>query len=207
MGCDIHLFTEKKMTFEDDIFWWCCDYFKLNPYKKYYEDEPKYEHVEVYGNRDYCLFGALADVRNYYDAIPICKPRGIPKDASKVVKKQADKWGLDGHTHSWLTAKELFDYQKKYSNKKYKGYISPEDAADLDAGTRYPEMWCQSTSDKSWVWREWTVEGCPMDNLIKAVKNKMKEEFLIWDWVSEEEQEKRIEERAEDFRIIFWFDN
>lgn len=211
MGCDIHLFTEKKMQIagynDGEPFWWCCDYFQLNPYKKVYDDEPKYNHKEIYGNRDYCLFGALANVRNYYDAVPICEPRGIPEDASKVIKKQADKWGLDGHSHSWLTAKELFDYQKQYDSKKFCGYVSPKDAAKLDSGEDTPGMWCQSTSDVSWVWREWTVGGCPMDNLIEAVKEKMMEEFHIWDFLSEEEKREKINQNAENFRIIFWFDN
>ena len=207
MGCDIHLYSEKKVTIKDDTFWWCCDYFKRNPYKKYYGDSPKYEHIEIYGNRDYCLFGALADVRNYYDSIPICEAKGLPDDVSKYVKKQSDRMGVDGHTHSWLTAKELFDYQKKHKSKHFKGYVSPGDAAVLDSGLGTPSTWCQSTSDLTWKWREWTVEGCPMDTLIEAVKRKMKEEFLIWDWLSEEEQEERIEENAENFRIVFWFDN
>ena len=208
MGCDIHLFSEKKFTYDGHNFWWCCDYFKLNPYRQFdKENESKYDHIEIYGNRDYALFGALADVRNYYDSVPICAPRGIPKDASNVVKKEANRWGIYGHTHSWLYAKELFDYQKAHQTHKYKGYVSPDDAAKLDKGEGYPESWCQGTSDKTWVWREWTVNECPMDYLIEAVKKKMKEEFHIWDFLSEEEQEKRIADYAENFRIIFWFDN
>lgn len=211
MGCDIHLFTEKKMQFSaynnGEPFWWCCDYFQLNPYRKIDKDDPKYSHKEVYGDRNYSLFGALANVRNYYDNIPICEPRGIPEDASKVVKKEANRWGLDGHSHSWVTAKELFDYKKKYGQQKLCGYVSAEDAAKLDNGTDTPGSWCQGTSDKSWVWREWIIDSCPLDPLIEAVKKKMKEEFYIWDFLSEEEQEDRINKFAEDFRIIFWFDN
>lgn len=45
MGCDIHLYTERKYEREGkEPLWVCCDHFKLNPYyvlspEEYYEHE------------------------------------------------------------------------------------------------------------------------------------------------------------------------
>ena len=58
-------------------------------------------------NRWYELFAKLAGVRNYDECIPISKPRGVPVDASKDWQYEVSFWGLDGHSHSWLTLREL----------------------------------------------------------------------------------------------------
>ena len=39
--------------------------------------------------------------------IPFAKPRGIPKDATFLTKFDANRWGVDGHSHSYLTGREL----------------------------------------------------------------------------------------------------
>lgn len=42
---------------------------------------------------------------------------------------------------------------------------------------------------------------------VKLVKKKMKKEFNIWSFYSKSEKKHLIKEYANDFRIIFWFDN
>lgn len=112
MGCDIHLFVEKKT--KDG---WSCIY-----------DEGK-----LYSNRSYSLFSILADVRNDGDFIPISEPKGIPDDASSSVKGYMEDWGCDIHSKSFLTVQELLEYdwtqcveQTCYMTKKdyiyYKDY-------------------------------------------------------------------------------------
>lgn len=123
MGCDIHLFTEKKIKIyckdgTQEEKWVCCDYFKLNPYYiDNKDDKRKYDIVNIYSDRDYKLFSVLANVRNY-DKIEevLDEPRGLPYDVSDAVKKECKEWGVIGHSHSWFYAKELFLYKLKYNN-------------------------------------------------------------------------------------------
>lgn len=135
MGCDIHCYAEIKkggkwQVVEDRIF--------PNPYhdngieKRLRElkaiknptpdelDQIKFleENDDLYTKfcstpyrgRNYCLFSILADVRNYFHLNIIADPKGIPQDASKEVLKSSQRWADDGHSHSWLTAKELLNF-------------------------------------------------------------------------------------------------
>lgn len=163
--------------------------------------------VPIYRGRDYALFGVLAGVRDYYDNGKIDDPRGLPDDVSKKIKKEAKRWGDDGHSHSWLLASELFDWKEKHNEITYSGFVSPEDARRLDKNEGFPNEWCQWTTMEDWVKREWTQPGCVLDNLIKAVKERMADVFCIWDWLDEEEKEEKYKKYADKFRIVFWFDN
>ena len=89
MGCDIHLHTEVKIN-------------------------GKWHH---YGcpsvSRSYLVFSKMANVRNNHGVDPIAEPRGIPSDATELTKFDCERWGCDGHSHSWLSAEEiaaLYDY-------------------------------------------------------------------------------------------------
>ena len=131
MGCDIHLYTEKLIEYEGVKFWWCVDHWKLDDW---YADksQPHYTHIPIYYDRNYDLFAALANVRNSGYINPIDQPRGLPDDISEAVKKESDEWNGDGHSHSWLTAKEVFDYQKEYPTTRQSGLITIEQAQQLD---------------------------------------------------------------------------
>lgn len=89
MGCDIHLVTQVRR----DGKW---------------VDAPIEK--EPFNYRSYGLFGFLADVRNYSEVPPISKPKGLPED----FKTPVDDWfEIDNpysHSHSWLTLKELVEY-------------------------------------------------------------------------------------------------
>ena len=61
-------------------------------------------------DRDYYFYGVIADVRNYLELEPISKPRGLPKDVSPGTKYDSDQMGGDAHSHSYLYANELRDY-------------------------------------------------------------------------------------------------
>jgi len=95
MGCDIHAYLEVKNNNGDWLF--------IN--------EP-----EKINQRNYRLFATLAGVRNSFGIDPISNPRGIPEDVTDYVKGEFDTWEGDGHNHSYLTAKELleFDYDKRF---------------------------------------------------------------------------------------------
>lgn len=89
MGCDIHWFVERQ---RDDGTW---------------EIRPEAD----YNDRNYDLFTALANVRNYNERVtPIAEPRGLPDDVSPEVRADSDAWDSDGHSHSWHTLEALLAY-------------------------------------------------------------------------------------------------
>lgn len=208
MGCDIHICTERKL---DDGSWWCTDYFKLNPY--YSRDEyetKKYILVPIYGDRNYQLFSKLAGVRSSYSYDePIDDPRGLPPDVSDAVKEEADWWGIDGHSHSWFYASELFKYQKEHRSYQVTGMISPKEARELDECGRPPTSWCRWTTDPTWVTRTWSINKSILDDLVKCIEEKMCKEFWIYtyDDPNRVKYQERLDKYANDFRIVFWFDN
>ena len=98
MGCDIHLHTEVKIN----GVW---HHYSCPSVRRFYN-----------------VFARMANVRNQPDerefpVEPIALPRGLPSDISAVTAFSADRWADDGHSHSWLDAKEiasLYDYVDDY---------------------------------------------------------------------------------------------
>lgn len=89
MGCDIHFHSEVKRG----GIW--------------------HHHSEKSISRNYVLFAKMAGVRNYDNAIkPISIPKGMPKDAIELTRLHAEKYGADGHSHSWLSAQEIWGLHK-----------------------------------------------------------------------------------------------
>lgn len=211
MDCDIHLYTERKIKInrngkEKDI-WVNCDNYRINTwYYEYPEDERKFEIIPLYNDRNYSLFEVLANVRAYYGNEIMSEPKGLPDDISKEVQKEADYWSCDGHSYSWFTAKELFDYKKKHNTITYSGLLSQDQIKELDAGI-YPTTWCQGCSDNTYERRTWTVEGCVLDNLINCIRERMCDLFNIYDFYNDDKKEEFINKYSEEFRIVFWFDN
>ncbi len=150
MGCDIHLFTEKKIEIDDVFQWVNIDNWKLNPYYKILESESQYDINEVYRGRSYSLFSMLADVRNDSGNKFICKPKGLPRDASNIVKEKYEDWGKDAHSCSFFTMEELYDFYNKNDVVKYSGLVDTNGAKKIDSGES-PEWSCKGASDKSLV--------------------------------------------------------
>ncbi len=110
MGCDIHLFAEKRIggkwvTAETWIPDEDADGRMGVPYAK-----------RIYTERNYDFFALLAGVRNYSVITPMVEPRGLPSDVCTEVRAESDAYGVDGHTHSWLTLAELlaFDWTQTF---------------------------------------------------------------------------------------------
>jgi hypothetical protein len=59
---------------------------------------------------DYTLFSILAGVRNYSGNEPIAEPRGMPPDVSSEVRRLSERFGDDGHSHSWLLLSEILGW-------------------------------------------------------------------------------------------------
>lgn len=94
MGCDIHAGVEVM----------------VHPFKEY----PGFGIWRMAGelpiNRDYRLFAILAGVRNAENITPISDPRGLPEDASRVMKGWHEHWGSDAHSASYVTLDEIQDW-------------------------------------------------------------------------------------------------
>lgn len=111
MGCDIHLYTEVKDTTNNEKRWRNCDDWRLD---KYYGVDPytqQFEVHEIYGDRNYNLFGYLAGVRDT-SVEPISQPRGLPTDVSKPTLHEHELWNGGGHSHSYLSFSEIENFRK-----------------------------------------------------------------------------------------------
>jgi hypothetical protein len=105
MGCDIHAFAERKNS------------------------ENKWVLVMggVFSNRNYGVFGFLANTRNYSVVTPISLPKGLPDDISNPVQAVRNIWAGDGHSDSWLSIEELisFDYDQEFEDRRVTKQIAP----------------------------------------------------------------------------------
>jgi hypothetical protein len=201
MGCDIHLFTEIKKSINSQDKWVNVDNWRYNPYyEEGNDDGEEMLHVEsLYSGRNYDLFGILAGVRGGFNDT-IDDPRGLPEDVSEITKKESDRWDGDGHSHSWLTLKELKEYQGLHPVVKREGFISHEAAELLDKGIETPDVWCEFTSVTTWVKREWEEGYDILKPIIDEMDKRVREEFWVWG----DEPKPELDEKI---RIVFWFDN
>jgi hypothetical protein len=162
--------------------------------------------VDFCGDRNYSRFAVLANVRNYGNTEYIDEPRGLPRDVTAEVRKASRDWGIDGHSRSYFTLKELIDYQENIEHLKHRGMISPEAQELLDEHGILPDEWCQWTNQAGWAFREWETENTVLIPLIEALKKRADELFVIYDWLWESDPEKAYE-MSDRIRIVFWFDN
>jgi hypothetical protein len=201
MGCDIHMYAELKRNVNEKEVWVNVDDFRINPYWDGSDSESQFEHKDLHGDRNYGLFSLLAGVRDYSEKTkPVSDPKGLPEDISDFTKRAADRWESDAHTHSWLLLSELKEFQEKNPTITRSGLISPSQAKALDERGEFPNSWCQGTSDKTFVKREWTEPAEYLKPLITKMQDRMKEELWIWDDDYDKSLDKKI-------RIVFWFDN
>lgn len=201
MGCDIHMYVEYRKSIKGNDVWVNGDYFKFNPYFKVFDDESQYSKLELHGDRNYTLFATLAGVRDYTGkVIPVHEPKGMPEDSCEYIKQDSDRWDGDGHTHSWLTLKELKDYGSNPPKMQYTGLLSPTDLVAFDADGKTPESWCQGTNIKGYERREWATENTSLAPLIEKIQ-KRAHELMQYDWQDYDTA------NDEKIRIVFWFDN
>lgn len=101
MGCDIHGTVETKV----DGKWVMVNRLEVR---------------EEFGRRNYERFGRLAGVR-HSDIDNAGFPKGLPHDISDSTSLYVREWGADGHSHSFLDAKEAADIflQTDYSPTDY----------------------------------------------------------------------------------------
>lgn len=97
---------------------------------------------EWYGGRNYHDFAILADVRNYSELTPLAAPKGIPEDASYPIRSEIEQWGIDGHSHSYLTLAEL-RASPAYWEGTYlqKGFVKKDVAEKYRETGETPQTW------------------------------------------------------------------
>ncbi|MBX3321184.1 MAG: hypothetical protein KF890_14985 [Nitrospira sp.] len=149
MGCDIHFRVEKRVDGE----WKPAEQMVANQYWEPGSDEPETNPKELYDGRNYSLFAILADVRNGRGFAgcdigngfnPIAPPRGLPPDVSKSVSEDSERWGGDGHSHSWFTLAELLAYDWTQTTKQ-RGYVNGLEAEEwfrMRAWDVRPKSYC-----------------------------------------------------------------
>lgn len=198
MGTDIHMHVEYK---DRDGKWECGDYFRLK--------NDRYWVVEFLGDRNYDLFAVLANVRNYGNTEYIDDPRGLPDDASELVREFYENWEDDAHSCSFLTLRELIDFNSEGHPLKRSGMISPEAQKQLDLGI-IPDSWCQDTNVEGWERREWEEDNDVLVRLIEKLKERADDLNLIYyfRWDSENQKTRDLAyDNSSNIRIVFWFDN
>ena len=204
MGCDIHLYTEIKRHVNDTDMWVNADYWSINPYYKYCDEEDKkwekeLEVVSIYQGRNYELFDILAGVRGS-GLNKISAPKGLPVDVCDIVKAESDRWGSDGHSHSYFTLKELIDYLKNNPFSDEAGYLTKEDANLLDTKNILPnDYYFYGENGDFVVYRRWNKP-----NIITPIIKKLQKRYQEIQYTHVSNQTSVEQEKI---RIVFWFDN
>lgn len=153
MGCDIHEIIEKK---QPDGTWKMVET-PLNTW------------------RSYDTFAMLANVRNGYGFagcptgagfIPISPPKGLPSDLSIDPDSYDDDvpW-LGDHSFSWLTLRELQEYDYDRETVKY-GVVPEQYYLELKESGQRPESYSGGVSG----WSIKTVSPVEMDEIIAGRK-------------------------------------
>ena len=204
MGCDIHLFLERK---NNDGSWYDANIYRRNDYKTMNQEEntePDFKRLDFYYGRNYDLFAILAGVRNYGFIKPISQPKGLPVNASKEVKDELRKCGDAAHSVSYLTLLELLEARPIYQEIKCSGFIKAEDAQLLDEKGIIPKEYSQGVFGKGtenrYVKREWIEKSDLLGGFINKILASLETTYLYW-------EKERMIEHAEKIRVIFWFDN
>ncbi len=283
MGCDIHVFLEKRVFEYDDKerkdgVWVSADTWMRDPtfdaYKVRHPNATKEDLAEyfggidsamegwqipyngrIYAGRNYNLFSILANVRNGVGFagcetgqgfVPIAMPKGLPDDVSPQIKIQSDGWGCDGHSHSWLTLRELLDYDWEGQKTVEYGVVTEEEYK-VSKEKGQPDSWCgmsfgPTLADVDNETMDKIISGEKKREMIKDHENKevsvqyitqvkwesvyadscrfflndtiSKLKAMVSEFVSEEDRERlnlgslgAMVEKAEDVRIVFFFDN
>lgn len=142
MGCDIHFYVEKRV----DGKWvtadkWTEDKYELGAMAVDHDDQ-------FLTSRNYDLFGILANVRNGYGFagtptgagyVPMFAPRGVPNNASSEYKAVVERYGADGHSHSWASVAEIMAYDWTQKTTKT-GWVNPEQRAEWKSRGK-PQEW------------------------------------------------------------------
>jgi len=213
MGCDIHLFVERR---EGDK-WVSCDR---------WEQEDGWYSVtnSFYYERNYDLFAILANVRNGRGFAgvktgegfaSISEPRGVPADAAPEFLRVVEQWGVDGHSHSYLTVAELMAFDWTQVSCK-QGWVDAENYQGFQWRKRRgegPEEYCGDVFGQGIT----KLSNDEMQAKIDA-KESLNQTYTLVEWtqsyyavaahfLSHTLPRLWTLGKPEDVRIVFFFDN
>ena len=134
MGCDIHEHYEiwSGAAWTHVLIWPSLDWENLTQEEEDAAFETVGNHPAILW-RNYALFSVLANVRNTFGIIPISLPKGIPLDLSDSVKHKFENYVEPWeHDASWLSLKELLDFDWNRIIDEYRGneFVTYRDAVD-----------------------------------------------------------------------------
>lgn len=222
MGCDIHLYVERRENGQ----WVSADKWTEDEWmKEHYPEEarPRVHHDDrFYSGRNYDLFAILANVRNGSGfagvitgtgLIPIAMPRGVPEDVSPEYEAEVESWGSDGHSHSWLTVRELLDYNWDQVTTKI-GIVDLDTYMKLrEAPDKGPDSYCGGIAGRGVVlWTAAEVEEAidtkqePRCTHVQMSWND-KYRTRVPGFIEETIPKLQALGEPEDVRIVFFFDN
>ena len=236
MGCDIHVFVEKKSEngVWEAVYGESCmlDWYREQLEKAIKNDngnsiefytERVNQNLEpaldwLYDGRCYDLFALLADVRNRNDITPISEPKGLPDDISKEIEEEADVWKYDGHSYSYYTLAELNEYIETHKNVCFTngGYVSrSEYVTFLKEGC--PSSWCGGVGGGTVM----IISNEEMDEILANTYKGYDSDKSYYTYINWEENEisdtgldsivERLatvsDDNDENVRMVFWFDN
>lgn len=211
MGCDIHMAVEvDKYGGRHNQPWtwrpitpicWAC--------KGEQSDCPQCRGagVSVLDDRNYCLFAALADVRNGtwgVTATPISAPRGLPEDCSI----RDDAWVFGDHSESWLSLAELLAYNWD-APVTYDAVVSWEAWRALKERGERPQSFCASSSNEIAEETAVAIMGTKTEGSYPGVRTSWAStlrEAVGPRWFAFMDGLKRLGS-PEAVRIVFGFDN
>jgi hypothetical protein len=220
MGCDIHLFHEMRCQTTER--WLPCDVWEKDADGVI--DIPYGRHI--YNGRNYTLFAALADVRNRTkgeelayiknscdggDPIPVIQsPRGVPADTCEEIQTCSERWGADGHSHSYYTLRELLDFDWHATVIVNRGLVSDKEEINRVERMRSfyakncphkvdyvgPDSYCLGSSNDDSVVMEWkSTLGSDCGAFLSEVIPRLSALAKIYDIP------------YTDIRVVFFFDN
>lgn len=174
-----------------------------------------------YEGRNYDEFAVLADVRNGVgfagvdmgDAFePISPPKGLPEDCSLEVREESERYGIDGHSHSWLTLTELMATEDYWNQAHWsRGVVGKEQAALVRETGKPPESWAGAVSgpgSEEYEQVEWIQhyrDCCPFIHNQLIPRLKALTDMWVGQAVGRGFRGPRM--TSDDVRIVFFFDN
>lgn len=136
MGCDIHIYRERKVndSWETSTTETVEHYGEGEEYTNVSNGIDSFEEDAVrYVGRNYHLFSFLSGVRSYGESWfmdPIAEDRGFPNDVCQVNKQLLDD--VDLHSHGYLTLAELNNLIQETKVELTKSSVGASEVLDLD---------------------------------------------------------------------------
>lgn len=129
MGTNINVYLEEKMQ----TGWRDRNAFDLISQADFNGENNRFHPMSLFTGRNYAMFNLMAGVRRQHHIESISSPRGMPVDATPIIKEIAgDMLGEVYHDCSWLGLDELFEaaFDDEFRKQKQSHSVPMESAID-----------------------------------------------------------------------------